>query len=467
MREKRACPVANAAEALFCLTACLCLSGCHTGPDPERELRSQFRRITGQIGLPAGTVDLHAPLQFEPGAHDIEVRGHASGSVLRLAGDFQGRAAIVGHGMKNVRLAGFHIVGARPVSPTNVYLPGSNTPFADFYEGNGIVFTDSRGITIRDVSLKGIAAFPVLISHSGPVTLESLTIEDSGTLNSLGHSNTTGGILLEQGTTGFAVRNCRIRNVSGNGIWTHSNYGSPLNEDGVISGNEIWGTPRDAIQVGHARRVQVLNNTGGNVGYPAAQADLPAQATPAALDSAGDVSATLYSGNRFEDVNGKCIDLDGFHDGRVVDNSCVNRKPAREYPLSHVGIVFGNTNPDMEPRNVVVTGNLIQGFGYGGVYVLGAGHQISANRFIDVNRNHCTGDMRIPGCNYAPDEPGMLRSGIYFASHAARPADTKDNTVRGNYISGFGMGRWCIAAAPGVILARNKTAANTCVETNP
>lgn len=458
----------NAAEALLCLTACLWLSACHQGgPDPERALRSEFRRITGQIGLPAGTIELHAPLQFEPGAHDIEVRGHSSGSTLRLARDFKGRAAIVGSGVTNVRLGGFQVVGDRAEAPTSLYLPGSDTPFVDYYDKNGIVFTDSRGVTIRDVSLKGIDGFPVLVSHSGAVVLEALTIEDSGTLNSRGHSNTTGGILLEQGTKNFAVRHCRIRNICGNGIWTHSNFGSPLNEDGVIAGNEIWGTPRDAIQVGHATRVQVLDNTGGMVGYPAAQVDLPAEATPAALDSAGDVSATIYSGNRFEEVNGKCIDLDGFHDGRVVDNSCINRKPAREYPLSHVGIVFGNSNREMVSRNVMVSGNLIQGFGYGGVYLIGTGHEISGNRFIDVNRNHCTGDMRIPGCNYAEEEPGMLRSGIYLASHAARRSDTRDNTVRGNYISGFGMDRWCIAAGPGVALGRNKIGKNTCVETVP
>jgi hypothetical protein len=199
------------------------------------------------------------------------------------------------------------------------------------------------------------------------------------------------------------------------------------------------------------------------VGYPVAQVDLPAQATPAALDTAGDVSASEYAGNRFEDINGKCVDLDGFHDGRVTGNSCVNLNPAGEYPLSHVGIVFGNSDIDMVPGNVIVTGNLIQGFGYGGVYLLGSGHQISGNRFIDVNRNHCTGDMRIANCNYAPDEPGMLRSGIYLASHAARPAETKGNRVDGNVISGFGMDRWCIAPAPGVELGSNRIGRNTCL----
>ncbi len=266
-----------------------------------------------------------------------------------------------------------------------------------------------EGIAISGVSLKTISDFAILITHSTAVNITAVTIEDSGTLDSRGLSNTTGGILLEQGTANFTVTHCRIRNVTGNGIWTHSTAEAQRNQDGRITGNEIWGTPRDAVQVGHAARIQVLDNSGGQIGYPVEQVDLPAQATPVAMDSAGNVSESVYSGNHFEDVNGQCIDLDGFHDGQVVNNSCVNRKSPGDYPLSHVGIVFGNSNPEMTSRNVTLSGNLIQGFGYGAVYLIGKGHEISGNRFVDVNRNHCTGDMRFPPPGYAPDEPGMLR----------------------------------------------------------
>jgi hypothetical protein len=318
-------------------------------------------------------------------------------------------------------------------------------------------------ITIRDVSLENISTFPILVSRCHGVTLDDIKITDSGTLNPQGHSNTTGGILVEEGTTDFRVTRCHVENICGNAIWTHSNYHSPRNQDGLIANNEIWGTPRDAIQLGHATRVQVLDNRGGRIGFPSEQADLPGGATPVALDSSGDTSEATYSGNQFEDVDGQCIDLDGFHDGRVVNNSCVNRKPAAFYPLSHVGIVFGNSNPAMQSQAVVVSGNLIQGFGYGGVYLIGEQHEISGNRFVDVNRNHCSGDMRVALCNYAPEEPGMLRSGIYLASHAARSAETKGNRISGNYISGFGMDRWCVAAGPGVRLDLNAIRGNTCV----
>lgn len=454
----------NSPETVLCLIACLLLVACHgVGPSRESALRAVFYRNTGHIRLPAGVVELHAPLQFQPGAHDIDLRGHESGSILRLAENFKGKAAIMGTGVANVRLAGFQILGTRGELISNLYLPNSNTRFVDYYDENGIVFTDSRGVTIENVTLRNIRTFPVLISHSSTVVIDSITIEDSGTLNSQGHSNTTGGVLLEEGTKHFTVKHCRISKICGNGIWTHSNFGAPRNEDGLITGNAIWGTPRDAIQVGHAIGVRVLDNGGGMVGFPSEQADLPGGATPVAIDSAGDVSGSSYSGNHFEGVNGQCIDLDGFHDGRVLNNSCVNRRPPIEYPLSHFGIVFGNSNPEMVSQRVVVNGNVMQGFGYGGIYLIGEGHEVFGNRFIDVNRNQCTGDMSTPRCNYAPEEPGMLRSGMYLASHAARRTETKRNRIYGNYISGFGMDRWCITAGPGVALGENKIDHNICV----
>ena len=443
------------------LAACSVLSACHRS-SPEQALRAAFLITSGRIQLPAGTIELHAPLEFAPGAHDLTVEGDRSDSVLRMAPDFQGAAAILGKGVSNAKLSGFKIVGNRAARSTAKYLPPSDVTFANFYGGNGVLFIDSQKIVIHDISFHEIAGFPVLASHCSGVTIAHVTIQDSGTLNAQGRSNTTGGILLEQGTTGFDVRLCSLERIRGNGIWTHSNYGSPLNRDGIIAQNDIRGTPRDAVQVGHATHVQVVNNHGSDIGFPAAEADLPGGATPVAIDTAGDVSESVYSGNRFEDVDGQCIDLDGFHDGQVLDNSCVNQKPREAYPLSHEGIVFGNSNPDMRSQNVIVKGNLIQGFGYGGVYLIGRGHQITGNRFVDINRNHCTGDMHVAVCAYAPDEPAMLRSGIYLAGHAARPADTQSNVIEHNQVSGFGMDQWCIGGGPGVNLARNKIDNNTC-----
>ena len=197
---------------------------------------------------------------------------------------------------------------------------------------------------------------------------------------------------------------------------------------------------------------------------PSDQVDTGALATPVALDSAGDVADSVYSGNHFTDVGGQCIDLDGFHDGQVTDNSCINQSPLEVYPFLHTGIVFGNSFPDMRPGRVLVSGNVIQGFGYGGIFLIGEDSRIVDNKFIDINRSHCTGKAGVPRCNYALEEPGMLRSGIYLAGHAARPAQTRANVIQQNFVSGFGARQWCVAAGPGVTRAENDIRQNKCVD---
>jgi hypothetical protein len=172
----------------------------------------------------------------------------------------------------------------------------------------------------------------------------------------------------------------------------------------------------------------------------------------------------LYVGNRFQDINGQCIDLDGFHDGEVRNNSCISHGSYDRYPYAQYGIVFGNSNPDMQPADVTIAGNLIDGAGFGGIYLIGAHHVISGNRFLGLNRNRCTGDMTQARCNYAPDQPDLLRSGIYLARGAARPADTSHNQITGNEVSGFGMRKWCIEAAPGVSLSANRIEKNQCAD---
>ena len=51
------------------------------------------------------------------------------------------------------------------------------------------------------------------------------TLSDSGSLNKKGRNNTSGGILLEEGTADFTVQNCVVENIRGNGVWTHSRKG--------------------------------------------------------------------------------------------------------------------------------------------------------------------------------------------------------------------------------------------------
>jgi hypothetical protein len=219
---------------------------------------------------------------------------------------------------------------------------------------------------------------------------------------------------------------------------------------------------RDAIQVGHATGVRVENNAGSEIGFPVEYVDVEHSAVAVALDTAGNVDRSFYVNNRFTDVNGQCIDLDGFHDGEVTGNSCVNAKPIEAYPALHYGIVFGNNDPAATSSGIVVTGNTLTGFAYGGAFVVGSKNRIENNHFTDLNLAHC-GTTPVPArCAYYPDQPDMLRSGVYLANNGGRAMPATDNVIRNNSFSGFGISEHCVTAAPGVALNRNIIVGNTC-----
>jgi len=132
-------------------------------------------------------------------------------------------------------------------------------------------------------------------------------------------------ILIEEGARDFEVRASAFRRIRGNALWTHSLYTSPRSEDGRLLENHFDSIGRDAIQVGHATRVRVEGNTGVRIGFPSEIVDAEHAGTPVGIDTAGNVDHTEYVRNRFEEINGKCIDLDGFHDGVVRENICINK----------------------------------------------------------------------------------------------------------------------------------------------
>ncbi len=422
------------------------------------------RQSTGVIHLAAGVTILHRPMTLLEGAHDLEVRGNPAGSTLQAAPDFQGRALIETKGATGLRLANFHIEGNRAAIAKPFELPKSDTPFARYYPYNGIVIENATRLSIQNISVHAVVNYPVIVSASSGVHIENVRIEDCGSLSASGHNNASGGILLEEGTRDFEVRQCTLRRVRGNGIWTHSFYHSPRNANGVIQQNVIEDVARDAIQVGHATNVTVRGNTGARIGYPVPLVDIASWAVPVAIDTAGNVDKSIYADNHFEDINGKCMDLDGFHHGEIRDNSCISRKPYDEYPWAQFGIVFNNSNPDADSDSVTVTGNLIDGAGYGGLYLLGSNHVITGNRFIGLNRDACTTDRTRPRCDYGSGDPALLRAGIYLVPGAARPAHTVHNQIAGNEVEGFGMRQHCIEAAPGASLAANNIGTNRCLD---
>ncbi len=454
-------PSATRALALATL-----LAASLAGADVTRQFEAALAAPTGSIRVPAGAVTLHHEIVVPAATHDLDLDAH--GVTLQFAPDFQGRAAIVLAGGRNIHLTGVSMDGNRSgIVHAAQDLAPSDVPFARFTKGNGILAEKVSGLRLDTMTFQNMSGFAILVSASDQVRIKDITVSDSGSLNARKRNNATGGILLEEGTTHFEVSRCSLTKILGNGIWTHSLLASPRNADGLISTNKIVTVARDAIQVGHATRVTVEKNTGAEIGFPVEAVDREAEAIPVAIDTAGNTDATSYRDNIFQEVNGKCIDLDGFHDGEVRNNSCINHEDRDAYPNSNYGIVMNNSNPGMQSRNILVWGNHLEGFLYGGLLVIGSGHRVSHNHFLRLNMAHCNQEYVRFGCLYAAGEPNLLRSGIYLRDKAHRPADTRNNIIEDNEITGFGIGTECVVLGPGVEAAQNRIAHNDCQDDAP
>jgi hypothetical protein len=213
------------------------------------------------------------------------VRGARTGSTLRASAKFKGRGIVVlGSGSTLERVT---IDGNRSKLTQSLPIAPYDRAFLSFYDTNGIVSSDTNDIVIRNVKLRNILNFAVLVSAATNITIERVEVTDSGSLDDKGRNNTTGGILLEEGVEDFVVRDCVFRNVRGNGVWTHSRYESPRNARGEITRNRFIDIGRDAIQVGHATEVRVVANSGSRIGYPHQIVDMEGGGMPVAIDTAG------------------------------------------------------------------------------------------------------------------------------------------------------------------------------------
>ncbi len=435
---------------------------------PEASLRRALaNQTTGTIQLRAGTLEVSAELLLSPGSHDLEIIGAPQGSVLKASPAFHGRALLVLDQARNIRLRDFSVEGNRESAPKALDMAPPENYFRLYYPDNGILADRVDGLQITGVHLAHVANFPILISRSSNIIVSNVEVKDSGSRNAMGRNNLSGGILIEEGSSHFEVRDSVYERIAGNALWTHSLRISPRLADGVFAGNRIDTVGRDAIQIGAATRIRVEDNTASSVGFPVELVDVEHAGTPAGIDTAGNVDASVYQRNHLLEVNGKCFDLDGFHDGTLRDNTCVNRKPPEAYPYGHFGIVMNNTDPGMHSQNIEIAGNTFDGMKFGGLFLIGSGHLIAGNKFLHLNTAGCNESAAKFGCIYKPDEPEMLESGIYLGRAAEHPADTRGNTLRDNLITGHGMHAHCIEAAPGVELKSQVTKGNTCADSEP
>jgi len=442
------------------LAAALFFAGCGS---PEAGLQRALNNGSGSVRLPGSVIEIHRGLTIPAHAENLEIAG-SPGAVLQAAPDFQGRAILSCDGCRKIRIHGFALDGARSRTGQPVEIPPSETPFAGHFAGNGILLENAEAVEISDVTFREIQGFAVLAAGSRKVDIRKVTVSDSGSRDARGRNNTTGGILFEEGCDDFEVAQSVFRNILGNGVWTHSRYHSRRNTNGLFAGNRLENIGRDALQAGHAGRIEIRDNRGANIGFPHDVVDIERSAVPVALDTAGNVEESIYRSNSFEEVNGKCIDLDGFHHGEVSGNSCVNRGSAGDYPHGQFGIVVNDSFPEMHSESIVIRDNVIDGFLFGGIFLIGSGHVVAGNKLRNLNLAGCP-DKPAPAsvqCVYNAEEPRMLYSGIYLGRKVSRHSPSRSILVENNAISGYRMKEFCVTAAPTIRGGDNTIRNNTC-----
>jgi hypothetical protein len=433
------------------------LSGCG-GP-----LARMSREIPrgGVVALPDGPLEINGPLTLPVRGKKVELVG-GKNTVLRPGPKFQGRALIVCRECRDVTLRGFDIEGSPDERDRPAEAPPSDIPLAQHFSHNGVLLEGAQNVVVTNVKFREIPGMAILVSRSKNVKIDGISVSDCGSKNARGRNNTSGGVLFEEGTQEFEVSNSTFKRVSGNAVWTHSLYRSERNARGLIEGNHFELIARDAIQVGHATQVRVINNTGKMIGYPVQLIDLEGGGIPVGVDTAGKVDDSIYKGNKFEEVNGKCFDLDGFHDGEVSGNQCLNRNKVEEYPNGHFGLVMNNTFPEMRSQLITIRDNVFDGMKMGGIFIIGQGHKLINNKLLNLNRQKCGPSSERSLCVPYILEPEMLMAGIYLGQKAERTDPTTDAEISGNEITGFGMAGKCVVLAPNVTVKENRIMGNQC-----
>src|SRR5204863_10091211 len=118
-------------------------------------------------------------------------------------------------------------------------------------------------------------------------------------------------------------------------------------------------------------------------------------------------------------------------------------------------------------NNIEISGNLIDGSKFGGLYLMGSGNKIIGNRFVRLNLAGCNESAGKFPCIYKRDEPQMLDTGIYLGRGVARLEETRGNVIRGNHISVHMMkARW-VGFGSGVTRASEIGGSNTCSDATP
>ena len=257
--------------------------------------------------------------------------------------------------------------------------------------------------------------------------------------------------MFEEGASKFEVTESIFRRILGNALWTHSNFRSPRQQDGVFTLNKFDTIGRDALQLGHATRVRIEGNTGVNIGYPFDAVDVENQGIPVAMDTAGNVDQSEYTGNPLKRSMASVSIWMAFMTAPCAATAARTTKLPPIIRQGSFGMAMNNANPETHSNNIEISNNVIDGAKFGGLYLMGSGNRVIGNRFVHLNLAGCNESAKQFGCIYKANEPEMLESGIYLGAGASRPEPVRGNIIRDNEISGHGMKSHCIVFGPGSI----------------
>jgi parallel beta-helix repeat protein len=264
----------------------LCVAACAYGAD-DLALRKALTAKTGTVTLPAGEFQISREIILPGDAHDLEIKG--SSTTLKASPEFRGRALLVLVNGKNVRIHDLNLDGNRDAVGRMFSLPNAGTMYSRFVPSNGILVENATALQISDIKATKFAGFAVLINSSKGVQLHDIDVTASGSFNAQRRNNGTGGIVMEEGTSGFEIHRCAFGTIRGDGVVIRSS------DHGKIFENQFRSIAREAIRTETAKEVHIDNNTIEQVGFPVEEVD-----GPGAL----------------------CMRLERFDAGTVTNNTC-------------------------------------------------------------------------------------------------------------------------------------------------
>ncbi|MCU0226481.1 MAG: right-handed parallel beta-helix repeat-containing protein [Bryobacterales bacterium] len=440
------------------------------------------------LHLGPGSYVLDAPLQLT--RDDITVQGQGDATVLVRAvtvenGD--GLLNLRAHGvtLRRLRVDGqvtepellpyTHPAGA----PSVLAAPIHGDPMHPLLLRNTSI-TIHRGssrITLEEVTIQRTGGYAILIdARYAPVrdiTLRRLHLRDNrphlfGRPGDIRYGSWTGGIhyqndgrdldFARHALIGLTVEDCLFERLSGHAFWGHGYGFQTLNQDILVRRNRFVEIGMDAVLIANATNATVEGNQFHRIGYVAA--GKPDDLRPAwypglredgadnipavAIDTSGLVRHSAYRNNSMVNVNGHCIDLDGFTQGAVTGNlmRVSGREDAFAYTNDHVeefgghrqgnftkGINLSNTAAAAPTEDVRIEGNTLINMG-------GFAIALNDSQRCVVANNH----IRHYGAIYAP---------IILTHSLRQPRQhhvSRENTITGNYIH-FYLEAFCVTEA--------------------